>query len=102
MYFVDSRTHATTVAYGTARQLGMRTVERDIFIDTENSAKTYDFAIKQLDKTAAKADRTGFALAIGHPYPGTLRALVDHMPDLNERGYRFVFASQVVEANHRF
>lgn len=99
LYFVDSRTNAETVAYDVARGMGLRTAERDVFIDAEES---YDFAVKQLRETARVASEQGFAIAIGHPYPSTLKAMVDIMPQLDQQGYDFVFASALVKQDGQF
>ncbi|CAM2009440.1 divergent polysaccharide deacetylase family protein [Acanthopleuribacter pedis] len=94
LYWIDSRTNPKTVAYALAKSKGMRTTERDVFLDAEES---YAFTIKQLKETRAVADREGRAVAIGHPYPSTIRALRDVMPRLDREGYQFVFASRLLE-----
>ncbi|MBB3167135.1 divergent polysaccharide deacetylase family protein [Simiduia aestuariiviva] len=71
-YFVDSKTSAQSVAYDKARSQGVMTAERDVFLDNDPSTG----AIKrQLHKAIALAQRQGFAIAIGHPYPQTLAVL---------------------------
>lgn len=94
LYWIDSRTNPKTVAYALAKSKGMRTTERDVFLDAEES---YEFTIKQLEETRVIADREGRAVAIGHPYPSTIRALRDVMPRLDREGYQFVFASRLLE-----
>ncbi len=94
LYWIDSRTNPKTVAYALAKSKGMRTTERDVFLDAEES---YEFTIKQLEETRTIADREGRAVAIGHPYPSTIRALRDVMPRLDREGYQFVFASRLLE-----
>ncbi|MDJ0836941.1 MAG: divergent polysaccharide deacetylase family protein [Acidobacteriota bacterium] len=93
LYFIDSRTSPRTVAYGMAGERDMRTAKRNVFIDAE---ATYEFAVKQLRETREVARREGSAIAIGHPYPGTLQALAEEMPKMDREGFRFVFASQLV------
>lgn len=94
LYWIDSRTNPKTVAYALAKSKGMRTTERDVFLDAEES---YEFTVKQLEETREIADREGRAVAIGHPYPSTIRALRDVMPRLDREGYQFVFASRLLE-----
>ena len=94
LYFVDSRTNGSTVGYKLANELGVPSAERDVFLDSEIS---YEYTLKQIRETRAVADRQGFAIAIGHPYPTTLKALKDEMPNLAKAGYRFVYASSIVE-----
>ncbi len=45
---------------------------------------------------AEAAATRGIAIGIGHPYPVTLRALEDELPELKARGFRLVRASEVV------
>ncbi len=75
--------------------MGLDTARRDVFLDAEVS---YDFVVKQLAQTCKVADKTGSAIAIGHPHASTLKALADELPKLNAQGYRFVFASAVIES----
>ena len=93
LYFIDSRTHPSTVAYQVARELGLRTAKRDVFLDTEAS---YEFTLRQLQEVRTTAGATGMAIAIGHPYPTTLRALAEEMPKMDRQGFRFVFVSEIV------
>lgn len=95
LYFIDSRTQANSIAFRLARDLGLRTSRRDVFLDSEQS---YDFAVKQLREARRIADQQGSAIVIGHPYPTSLAALRDQMPKMNAEGYRFVFASDLVYA----
>ncbi len=95
LYFIDSRTQANSIAFRLARDLGLRTSRRDVFLDSEQS---YDFAVKQLQEARRIANQQGSAIVIGHPYPTSLAALRDQMPRMNAEGYRFVFASDLVYA----
>lgn len=72
LFFLDSMTSSTSIAYETARELGIKTGRRDIFLDNDqNSAK-----IKaQLQKLIKRAKKNGTAIGIGHPYPATLATL---------------------------
>lgn len=93
LFWIDSRTQSNTVAFKVAKDLGMRTAKRDIFLDSE---MTYEFAARQLREARRVADKKGSAIVIGHPYPTSLQALADEMPKMNQEGYRFVFASKLV------
>jgi len=95
MFFVDSRTHASTVAFDTANTVHLPAAKRDVFLDATMS---FEFTQKQIAETASIARRDGMAVAIGHPYPSTIAALAKTLPELKARGFSFVFASQVVKA----
>ncbi|PIE02007.1 MAG: hypothetical protein CSA81_09105 [Acidobacteria bacterium] len=94
LFFIDSRTHASTIAYQTAKAQGIRCAERDVFLD---AIMSYDFTVKQIAKTVSTAKKQGFAVAIGHPYPSTMAAIKDKLPALKAQGISFVFASDIVK-----
>lgn len=94
LFFVDSKTAPTTVAYAQARQLGVRTALRDVFLDDE---QTYEHAAAQLRRLVEIARQKGRALAIGHPFPTTLAALRDAVPWLRQQPVEIVFVSQILE-----
>lgn len=94
LFFVDSRTLASTVAYDTAERLGVRAASRKVFLD---DSADRDAILGQLELAARDANRDGFAIAIGHPRPETIAALADELPRLEARGIRLVFVSDVVK-----
>jgi len=72
LYFIDSGTSPASCAQGVARQLSVPFGRRDIFLD-HNKAES---AVRlQLSRLIRKARVEGSALAIGHPYDSTFRAL---------------------------
>jgi polysaccharide deacetylase 2 family uncharacterized protein YibQ len=93
LFFIDSRTAASTVAYDTAERAGVRAASRKVFLD---DTATREAVLKQLDLAARDAARDGFAIAIGHPRPTTIAALTEGVPRLEARGVRLVFVSDVV------
>ncbi len=94
LFFVDSRTLASTVAYDTAERLGVRAASRKVFLDDSANREAI---FGQLELAARDADRDGFAIAIGHPRPDTIDALAEDVPRLEARGIRLVFVSDVVK-----
>jgi hypothetical protein len=93
LFFIDSRTTAATVAYDAAERAGVRSASRKVFLDDNPSRGAI---LSQLDLAARDAARDGFAIAIGHPHPATIAALVEAAPRLEGQGVRFVFVSDVV------
>ena len=91
--FLDSRTIATTVAAAVAGQMGVPHIDRDVFIDNDESVEA---VLRQLDELVRVAQRKGFALAIGHPHPTTIEALQQWLPTLKARGLVLVPASALV------
>jgi hypothetical protein len=72
LFYVDSLTTAKSVGYRTAKELGVKTAKRDIFLDNEQTSPAIQ---DQLAKLVAIAKKRGTAIGIGHPYPATLKAL---------------------------
>jgi len=94
LFYIDSRTAATTVAYDTAREDGVRTGFRNVpFLD--DLAET-GAVRKQLEIAMREARRKGGGIAIGHPHPATLQALKEMLPAAQKQGVRLVFASDLV------
>lgn len=93
LFFIDSRTTAATVAYISAERAGVRAASRKVFLD---DTPTKQAVSAQLELAARDAARDGFAIAIGHPHPATIAALAETLPQLQSRGIRLVFASDLV------
>ncbi len=93
LFFVDSRTTSASQGRRLARKIGVPSAERDVFLDNKRDAKYIDGQIDTLVRIAMKE---GTAIAIGHPYPETLAALREMVPDLKERGIEVVPVSQLV------
>ena len=97
LFFVDSRTTSTSVALQEARENGIASTTRDIFLD---NTKSVDVINKQIDALITKAKRKGYALAIGHPYRETLEVLESRIPLLQEQGINMVNASDYIKYKH--
>lgn len=94
LFFVDSKTAPTTLAYSLAREMKIKTFKRDVFLDDEQS---YEYSSGQIRHLVELARRNGRALAIGHPFPSTLAALRDAVPWLKQQKVEVVFASALLE-----
>lgn len=92
--FLDSRTGDCATAETVAREYGLKTTHRDIFIDHSESLAA---AAHALAETEAAARRTGSAIAIGHPKDNTIAALSKWLPALEAKGFQLVPVSQVME-----
>ena len=92
LLFLDSKTTSASTGYRLAVERGMPSVKRDIFIDhvIEDEA-----ILKQLAKVEVIAERSGVAIAIGHPHPATIRALKKWLPEAKKKGFLFVPVSAV-------
>ncbi|MFY9141650.1 divergent polysaccharide deacetylase family protein [Sulfuricurvum sp.] len=79
--FVDSRTTAQTKVPESSRLLGIRYIGRDVFLDHQDGVENVK---KQIREAVEKAKRHGTAVAIGHPRPDTIQALIESKSLLNE------------------
>jgi polysaccharide deacetylase 2 family uncharacterized protein YibQ len=91
--FLDSRTTAATVAGRMASEMGVPHIDRDVFIDND---ETVEAVLVQLRRTEEIALKRGRALAIGHPHATTIAALLRWLPTLKEKGFVLVPASALL------
>ncbi|HEY5348297.1 MAG TPA: divergent polysaccharide deacetylase family protein [Candidatus Lustribacter sp.] len=92
LFFVDSRTTAASVGSQMATAAGVATASRDVFLDNKDRVA---YTERQLREAAAIAERTGSAIAIGHPRQSTLDAVRDMIPQLQAQGITFVLAGSL-------
>lgn len=92
LFFLDSRTTAKSVAYRLAREAGVPASERDVFLDDLADKQAI---VAQLARLETLAVRHGSAIAIGHPYPETVEALLEWLPGLEDKGLELVPASRL-------
>jgi polysaccharide deacetylase 2 family uncharacterized protein YibQ len=92
LYFIDSRTSAGSVAWDIAQKYGIPSLKRDIFLDHEVTEQFIDSQFKQLIATAQKQ---GYAVAIAHPYPETIRYLEQNLSTLATQNITLVPASEL-------
>ena len=93
LFFLDSRTTAESIAFDLAREMGLRTAYRNVFLD--NTAGV-DFSRKKIIDLFRLSQKAGTAIGIGHPFPETLQALRENIHLLREYRVRPVFASEIV------
>lgn len=93
LYFVDSRTTPDSVALKVARSLSVPSFYRSVFLD---DVRTVPYTVEQLRKLCRIAERQGAALAIGHPYPTTLAALKQFLPNLERENIELVPVSHLL------
>ena len=93
LFFVDSRTSSKTVAYDVAKKLGLKSAERNVFLD---DIEDEEEVIKQIELLINTAKKNGKAIAIGHPRPETIAALEKMLPALKTGGIEIVPVSRLV------
>lgn len=84
LFFLDSRTAPNTQVESVARQFGVASSSRDVFLDDTDRPDVID---AQLRATENVARAQGVAIAIGHPRINTLDALWRWCGELRSRGF---------------
>lgn len=94
LFFLDSRTNGQSIGAESARQMGIRTGENELFIDNSDDVS----AIKGKLRTAQDmAIRHGSVTVIGHARMNTAAAVSEMIPELEASGIKLVFVSQIVK-----
>jgi polysaccharide deacetylase 2 family uncharacterized protein YibQ len=95
LYFLDSRTTAETVAPDTAKYLGMKIGQRDIFIDNEQDKDSMNHYIRTgLDR----AQKNGSVVMIGHAWsPQLAPLLAEQFAVFSKDGYSIKTASDIIK-----
>ena len=94
LFFVDSKTSPRSVAYETAKRIGIRSGRRDIFLDNKSDI---EYIKGQVDKVIRIAKQNGEATAIGHPRARTIEALREKIADFKREGIELVPVSEVLD-----
>lgn len=94
LFFLDSRTSAKTVGEKIAREHGLSTIARDVFLDDTISA---DAIRAQLVQTEHVAKRKGYAVAIGHPHAVTMEVLEQWLPQAEAAGFKLVPVKELLQ-----
>lgn len=81
LFFLDSKTTNQSTAYRLAKELGLKTVSRQVFLDNKEDINYIKGQIRELIEVAKKR---GSAIAIGHPHRVTIEALKEMMPILSK------------------
>ena len=79
MYFLDSRTSSSSAGLSVARELGVPSIERDVFLDHHIDGQFIRAQLRELERVAREQ---GYAVAIGHPHAATIQALREWLPTL--------------------
>ena len=92
-FFVDSRTEKDSVAFDVAKELGVHSVQRKVFLDDD---KAFAAMEKEWERALAIAKKEGEVLIIAHIYPETVEALEKLVP--RTKGVvRFVKAGELAK-----
>jgi polysaccharide deacetylase 2 family uncharacterized protein YibQ len=93
LLFLDSWTNKKSYGIKMARENGVPSAVRDVFIDHDIDAASIGKRLRQLESIAR---RRGYAIGIGHPYDLTTKLIPAWMAGAKERGIQFVPISTIV------
>jgi uncharacterized protein len=93
LFFVDSVTSPQTAGQRIAREIGLKSGRRNVFLDNEQDRA---YIQGQLAQAVRLAKKTGASIVICHPHPATIKALAALLPGLERQGIALVPASRLV------
>ncbi len=94
MFFVDSMTTKKSKGYLLAKEMGIKTTRRDVFLDNESNPEYIEKQVWELVETAKKH---GKAVGIGHAKKSTISVLKDILPEVEKEGVEIVPVSSLLE-----
>lgn len=94
VYFVDSRTSSKSVVTQAATSHQVPNLVRDVFLDPDFKPETIR---KQFDRFINITKKKGYAIAIAHPHPKTLKFLQANLEKLTKNGIELVPVSKLLE-----
>jgi polysaccharide deacetylase 2 family uncharacterized protein YibQ len=94
LYFIDSKTTNKSIAGQIALEYDIPNMSRDFFLDPDGEEGTLR---RQFDRFIDKVNSRGYALAIAHPYPKTIRFLQQHIGELEQAGITVIPVSELIK-----
>lgn len=100
LYFVDSVTSPRTVCRSVAQTIGVRFIERNVFLEGTSKNRTKAYVKHQLAAAENLALKNGYAVAIGHVGSAggkvTVQAIKEMIPELERKGIKLVYVSELL------
>jgi len=93
LFFVDSRTSASSIAWQQAVDHAVPALARDVFLDNDTDIEALEM---QFQRAINIARKHGSAVLIGHPYPATADFLRKSLGRLDEAGIKLASASALI------
>lgn len=92
IFFIDSRSIASTVGESMAQEMGVAHAGRDVFLDHYGLSRVKD----QLDQLVKVALKKGEAIGIAHARPGVAEIIAAYIPTFEKAGIELVYASDLL------
>ena len=93
LYFIDSKTTSKSIAAKIAVEYDIPNLSRDFFLDPDHKKTTIR---QQFNLFIKKINQRGYALAIAHPYPSTIKFLQENLDELNQHGITLLPVSELI------
>lgn len=94
LFFLDSLTSSSSVAYKVAEKSGLLPLKRDIFLD---NYKDEEYIKGQLEKLVNIALKKGFAIGIGHANNITISTISEFMPIFKQKNIAIISLKEYVD-----
>jgi len=94
MFFIDSMTSRKSRGYLLAKEIGLKTAKRDVFLDNKSNPEYIEKQVWELVDTAKKQ---GSAVGIGHAKKSTIDVLENVIPEIEKEGIEIVPVSSLLE-----
>ncbi len=92
-FFLDSQTSRVSVGYDLALKMGVRGAKISGYIDVEDNEEAI---AKRIDTLTDYALKNGSAIILGHDRPNTVAVLERKIPEMENKGIRFVYLSELL------
>lgn len=94
MFFVDSMTTRQSKGFTLAKEMGIKTAQRHVFLDNESTPEYIEKQIRELVETSRKQ---GSAIGLGHARKNTIAVLQNIIPEMEKEGVEIVPVSSLLE-----
>jgi len=94
LVFIDSKTTPKSKVKGVAKEINIKTIGNDVFLDNKND---YEYIAGQMEKLIAIAQKSRRVIAIGHIHnKETFAVISDYIPKLKKAGIELVGVSELM------
>lgn len=94
LFFLDSRTSPKTTGFSLAKEIGIRALDRNVFLDNDQAV---EYTLTKIEELIKIAKKNGSAVAIGHPHPTTIAALEKMIERFESEGVEVVPISSLLD-----
>ena len=94
LFFVDSLTNSKSCGYKIAKELGVKTAKRDVFLDFSPNPEEIN---KKIDELIRIAKEKGSAIGIAHAKATTINILKNRISDFEENDIKIVPVSSLLD-----